>query len=130
MNGHLEGSANYNMVCEERDRLRAELGTATREYYLRAQAYGREISVLRAQLAQVTAERNALQQPDQSAEYWHEVANKLGPMLHIAEKRVATLEEERKSLLDDVQALRDEIRDMRARFAETCICPACEKCAP
>lgn len=59
---------------------------------------------------------------------WHEIALRLGPMVHAAELRVKTLEEERKSLLDDVAALRAEINDMRARFAETCICPACERC--
>lgn len=79
MDGHLEGSANYNMVVEQRD-------------------------------------------------YWHEIALKLGPMLHLAERRVETLEEERNSLMEDVAALRSEIADMRTQFAERCICPACERC--
>ena len=57
-----------------------------------------------------------------------ETLNQVASRYHLANKRIETLEEERRSLQDDAAALRKELVDMRARFAETCICPACKEC--
>lgn len=78
MNGEIEGSANYNMVAEERDRLAVLVGALQREeerHKLRA-------NVAEKELGKLTDEYNR----------WHEIALRLGQMVHAAEARVAQLE--------------------------------------